>query len=65
MGPYAVRAAGLGERLRRLGHRVEDGGNLSVPDRGTYADETHGLDFLPAIAGVCSRSSPPPTARRN
>jgi arginase len=53
MGPYAVRAAGLGERLRRLGHMVEDAGNLSVPDRGTFPDETQGLDFLPAITGVC------------
>lgn len=53
MGPYAVRAAGLGERLRRLGHIVEDAGNVPVPDRGTYADDTRGLDFLPAITGVC------------
>lgn len=53
MGPYAVRAAGLAERLRALGYAVEDAGNLSVPDRGTFPPDSHGLDFLPAIADVC------------
>ncbi|HKS07840.1 MAG TPA: arginase [Gemmatimonadaceae bacterium] len=53
MGPYAVRAAGLAARLRALGHSVDDAGNLSVPDRGTFPAESHGLEFLPAIASVC------------
>ena len=53
MGPYAVRAAGLAERLRRLSRTVEDAGNLHVPDRGTFPEDSHGLDFLPAIVDVC------------
>jgi arginase len=53
MGPYAVRAAGLAARLRELGHAVEDAGNLAVPDRGTFAPDCHGLDFLDAITDVC------------
>ncbi len=31
MGPSAIRYAGLGRRLRRLGHTVIEGGNLPVP----------------------------------
>ena len=31
MGPNALRIAGLAARLRRLGHEVEDRGNLTVP----------------------------------
>jgi arginase len=53
MGPFAVRAAGLADLLRALGLAVEDGGNLQVPDRGTFPPDSHGLDFLPAIAEVC------------
>jgi arginase len=54
MGPYAVRAAGLAERLRALGLNVEDAGNLPVPDRGTFAPEASGVEFLPAIRSVCA-----------
>jgi arginase len=53
MGPYAVRAAGLAECLRTLGHSVEDAGNLPVPDRGMFPADSQGLDFLPAITDVC------------
>ena len=31
MGPSALRYAGLFKRLRRLGHEVEDVGNVTVP----------------------------------
>src|SRR5438270_13996563 len=30
MGPSAVRVAGLEARLEALGHKVEDGGNITV-----------------------------------
>ena len=30
MGPSAVRAAGLNQLLKSLGHQVEDGGNIHV-----------------------------------
>lgn len=53
MGPFAVRAAGLADRIRRLGHVVEDAGNLPVPDHGTFPADSRGLDFLPAISEVC------------
>jgi arginase len=51
MGPSAVRLANLHDRLRELGHIVEDMGNVTVPDRATLPG--HGLDYLPAIANVC------------
>jgi arginase len=54
MGPYAVRAAGLAEKLRGLGHTLLDTGNLPVPDRGTFPAAHRGLDFLPAIAEACA-----------
>ena len=34
MGPYAVRHAGLMERLRKAGFEVRDFGNIEVPVRG-------------------------------
>ncbi|MBX5467707.1 MAG: arginase [Firmicutes bacterium] len=48
MGPSAIRYAGLHERLRQIGHRVEDVGNVTVPvpesrhprhERMKYIDE--------------------------
>ncbi|MBW7933908.1 MAG: arginase, partial [Gemmatimonadaceae bacterium] len=54
MGPYAVRAAGLRDALLALGHDVRDHGNLPVADRGTFAPDARGIDFLPTIAAVCA-----------
>jgi arginase len=51
MGPSALRLAGLAERLAQLGYRVEDCGNVRVPDRTTLAGA--GRDYLPSIAQVC------------
>jgi len=57
MGPSAIRIAGLNEKLRGLGLRVRDLGNLSVPhahvaresaDKGARA-----MPFAPPIARVC------------
>lgn len=56
MGPSAIRIAGLNEKLRQLGRRVHDLGNLSVPHahvawhRGKRRAE---LPFAPPIARVC------------
>ena len=39
MGPFAVRYTDLRERLERIGHTVEDAGNIAVPfreRRGTW-----------------------------
>ena len=53
MGPAALRYAGLAEKLRALGHRVLDGGNLPVAGRETVAEEA-GQHFLPATAKACT-----------
>src|SRR5882724_143498 len=54
MGPFAVRYADLRARLERLGHVVEDSGNVAVPfredaDRGAQ----RGARYLGAITDVC------------
>jgi arginase len=56
MGPFAVRYTDLRERLERIGHTVEDAGNVPVPfredaDRGAQ----RGARFLGAITDVCRR----------
>lgn len=53
MGPAALRYAGLAEKLRALGHRVLDGGNLPVAGRETVAAEA-GQHFLTATAKACT-----------
>src|SRR5262245_29015806 len=52
MGPSALRYAGLATRLRKLGHQVEDIGNLEVRVRDTLPEEG-GLAFLPSVAYTC------------
>jgi arginase len=51
MGPSALRIAQLVERLRTLGHTVEDVGNLIVSQREQLAN--CGPESIPAIAAVC------------
>jgi len=53
MGPSALRYAGLASRLQRLGHQVEDAGNIEVPVRGTVPEPGQGLVFLPQIVQTC------------
>jgi arginase len=53
MGPSALRIAGLGAALRGLGYRVEDLGNVNVPQRETLRVDTVDLPELQAITGVC------------
>ncbi len=52
MGPGATRYAGLLGRLRKLGYRILDAGNLAVPVRDSLAHE-HEQNYLPAIQKVC------------
>jgi arginase len=53
MGPNALRIAGLAERLRRLGHTVEDRGNLAVPAIETTPAGNERVKYLSAIASSC------------
>ena len=51
MGPSAVRYAGLAGRLRQIGHRVTDQGNIDIPIRETVI-ETGTEDILPAMVAA-------------
>ncbi len=61
MGPSAIRYAGLYHHLARLGHRVEDLGNVPVPGRDEPAVQAHrwtqveggGLRHLPEVVAAC------------
>lgn len=55
MGPSAMRAAGLEERLMSLGFRVRDHGNVetAVPEATALQDER--ARFLPEIKQTCER----------
>lgn len=53
MGPSTLRIAQIGDRLRALGHGVEDVGNLRIPDRASIPDVATPLGFLPTITAVC------------
>lgn len=52
MGPSALRLAHLDDALRRLGHTVEDRGNLASPDRAAVPADLDGT--LAVIADVCA-----------
>lgn len=53
MGPSAVRAAGLNGELKKLGHLVEDAGNISVkiPETQPFGDQR--AKYLNEIAETC------------
>lgn len=54
MGPSAVRYTDLREALERLGHTVEDAGNVVVPFREDAAKGAQrGARYLGAITAVC------------
>ena len=57
MGPSAIRAAGLGARLRRLGVEVDDDGDADVhlPERHGVGDEN--ARYAAAIASTCREMS--------
>jgi arginase len=54
MGPFAVRYTDLRERLERIGHTVEDAGNVPVPFReDAERGAQRGARYLGAITEVC------------
>ena len=55
MGPSAMRAAGLEERLRSLGYEVHDLGNVASPEPEATALEDERARFLPEIKETCAR----------
>jgi arginase len=55
MGPSAMRAAGLEERLRSLGYEVRDCGNVASPEPEVAAVQDERARFLPEIKETCER----------
>jgi arginase len=57
MGPFAIRYAGLAEKLRHLGHRVSDAGNIPTPVPGEHRVEYPNAKYLSEVRGICLRLS--------
>jgi len=58
MGPSAIRIAGLNDKLRALGLKIRDLGNLSVPHAHAAPEKDLGpkaLPFAPPIVKVCKQ----------
>ena len=55
MGPSAVRVAGLEARLERLGHVVEDGGNVSVAIAEQKKEGDPRAKYLKEITATCTK----------
>jgi arginase len=55
MGPSAMRAAGLEERIRSLGYEVRDHGNVASPEPEATALQDERARFLPEIREACAR----------
>jgi len=55
MGPSAMRAAGLEERIRSLGYEVHDLGNVASPEPEATALEDERARYLPEIKAACAR----------
>jgi arginase len=55
MGPSAMRAAGLEDRLRSLGYEVHDHGNVESPEAEATALQDERARFLPEIIETCAR----------
>jgi arginase len=55
VGPSAMRAAGLEERIRSLGYEVRDLGNVASPEPEETALEDERARFLPEIKAACER----------
>lgn len=53
MGPSAIRAAGLHGMLQRLGHKVEDMGNVFIPERETREAPDAKALYVSEIVEVC------------
>lgn len=55
MGPSAMRAAGLAERLESLGYEVHDHGNVESPEAEATTLQDERARFLPEIRETCAR----------
>src|SRR5918996_5886188 len=55
MGPSALRLAGLDERIRSLGYKVEDSGNVQVDQPENLPEGPQRARYLPQIAHTCTR----------
>jgi len=55
MGPSAMRAAGLEERLQSLGYDVHDHGNVESPEPEATTLQDERARFLPEIRETCAR----------
>ena len=55
MGPSAIRVAGIDVRLRELGYKVEDWGNVEVPQPESTRVGLKNARFLAEIAATCGR----------
>ncbi|MEK7327505.1 MAG: arginase [Chloroflexota bacterium] len=53
MGPSALRYAGIDDALRRLGHTVNDNGNLIVPLPENEPPDDSRARHLDSVSGVC------------
>ncbi|MDP9728552.1 arginase [Alicyclobacillus tolerans] len=53
MGPSAIRYAGLSEKLSRLGHDVEDLGNIVVPTPEMHTVKDEKLKYFDEVKAVC------------
>jgi arginase len=54
MGPSAIRIAGLSERLRALGHRVTDTGDILIKAPEQQRIRSEKLRFYPEIVRACN-----------
>lgn len=56
MGPSAIRIAGAAQRLRALGHTVDESQNIQVPAREELPATADGrVHFVAAITGACAQ----------
>jgi len=55
MGPSAIRYAGLEERLRRIGYRCLDWGNVETAVQEAVEESDVRARYLPEIRAACSR----------
>ncbi|MEK7865944.1 MAG: arginase family protein, partial [Planctomycetota bacterium] len=57
MGPSAIRYAQLHERIRAIGHEVEDAGNIFVPMMESTRLQDKQLRFLPEVMAVAKKTA--------
>jgi arginase len=53
MGPSAVRIAGLHDALARIGYRIEDHGDVTIPAPETTAPGDSRIKYLPLVSQAC------------